>query len=121
MCNVACHHKCEKLMSNLCGVNQKQLSEALWEIKRGSHNASCPPNISGLHLNGEKAPNGGLPNKLKNFFNKHQYSVEQTNDKEEYMNDLWTGGDGPVKKFALNHFNLHKVLGKGSFGKVSCL
>ncbi|VDK46183.1 unnamed protein product [Cylicostephanus goldi] len=34
------------------------------------------------------------------------------------MNNIWTGGDGPVKKFGLQHFNLLKVLGKGSFGKV---
>lgn len=34
------------------------------------------------------------------------------------MNNIWTGGEGPVKKFGLQHFTLMKVLGKGSFGKV---
>uniref|UniRef100_A0A0K0D5A4 non-specific serine/threonine protein kinase n=1 Tax=Angiostrongylus cantonensis TaxID=6313 RepID=A0A0K0D5A4_ANGCA len=63
-------------MSNLCGVNQKQLSEALYEIKRGTAASS------------------------------------------RYMNNIWAGGDGPVKKFGLQHFALMKVLGKGSFGKV---
>ncbi|CAI4227803.1 unnamed protein product [Auanema sp. JU1783] len=124
VCNVACHHKCEKLISNLCGVNQKQLSEALFEIKRGAHSSSsCPPNLSGLHLGngdskGSTTPNGLISNKIKNLFNKHQYSVENQSEHQEYMNDLWTGGDGPVKKFTLSHFNLLKVLGKGSFGKV---
>ncbi|ULT96507.1 hypothetical protein L5515_011927 [Caenorhabditis briggsae] len=119
VCNVACHHKCEKLMSNLCGVNQKQLSEMYHEIKRGTHaTASCPPNIANLHINGDTKSNGSLPNKLKNLFKSHQYSVEEQKDTDEYMDNIWGGGDGPVKKFALPHFNLLKVLGKGSFGKV---
>ena len=32
------------------------------------------------------------------------------------MNQQWAGGD--VKKYGLPHFNMMKVLGKGSFGKV---
>uniref|UniRef100_A0A1I7WEZ2 ATP-dependent RNA helicase n=1 Tax=Heterorhabditis bacteriophora TaxID=37862 RepID=A0A1I7WEZ2_HETBA len=124
VCNVACHHKCEKLMSNLCGVNQKQLSEALYEIKRGTvASSSCPPNLGTLHLgNGEtksNAQNGSLPTKLRNFFKTQQYSVESHPEQDEYMNNIWTGGDGPVKKFGLPHFSMMKVLGKGSFGKVS--
>ncbi|KAK6060776.1 phorbol esters/diacylglycerol binding domain protein [Cooperia oncophora] len=140
VCNVNCHHKCEKLMSNLCGVNQKQLSEALYEIKRGTAaSSSCPPAIGNLHLgNGDsKHANGSLPNKLKNFFKAQQYSVENHAENDEYvrysickgnvhnsksffryMNNIWTGGEGPVKKFGLQHFTLMKVLGKGSFGKV---
>ncbi|VDK48956.1 unnamed protein product, partial [Gongylonema pulchrum] len=37
VCGVVCHHKCQRYMPNLCGVNQKQLSQALFEIKRGTH------------------------------------------------------------------------------------
>ncbi|KAK5970119.1 putative serine/threonine protein kinase [Trichostrongylus colubriformis] len=121
VCNVNCHHKCEKLMSNLCGVNQKQLSEALYEIKRGTAaSSSCPPAIGNLHLgNGDsKQANGSLPNKLKNFFKAQQYSMDNHSENDEYMNSIWTGGEGPVKKFGLQHFALLKVLGKGSFGKV---
>ncbi|KAF8376114.1 tpa-1 [Pristionchus pacificus] len=123
-CGVACHNKCEKLVPNLCGVNQKQLSEALYEIKRGTHNtSSCPPNLGNLTLGvtgeGRAAgtPNGNLPNRLlKGIFKSHQYSVENQEEKDEYLSQNWAGGD--VKKYSLQHFNMMKVLGKGSFGKV---
>lgn len=36
------HIRCEKHMPNLCGVNQKQLSDALLEIKRNASSASSP-------------------------------------------------------------------------------
>lgn len=32
-CGMNCHKKCEKLMGNLCGVNQKLLSDALSAVK----------------------------------------------------------------------------------------
>lgn len=35
-CDVNCHRKCEKLMPNLCGVNQKLVVEALATLKRGN-------------------------------------------------------------------------------------
>lgn len=34
-CDVNCHRKCEKLMPNLCGVNQKLIVEALTTLKKG--------------------------------------------------------------------------------------
>uniref|UniRef100_A0A0K8VWR1 protein kinase C n=1 Tax=Bactrocera latifrons TaxID=174628 RepID=A0A0K8VWR1_BACLA len=35
-CDVNCHKKCEHLMANLCGVNQKLIVEALACVKRGN-------------------------------------------------------------------------------------
>lgn len=32
-CNMNCHHKCRKLVPNLCGVNQKELAEKFEEAK----------------------------------------------------------------------------------------
>lgn len=34
-CDVNCHRKCEKLMPNLCGINQKLIVEALTSVKKG--------------------------------------------------------------------------------------
>ena len=34
-CGTNCHKKCEKLMGNLCGVNQKMFSDALNAIQKG--------------------------------------------------------------------------------------
>lgn len=42
VCDTNVHHKCEKLTANLCGVNQKLLSEALMEIKRGGSQPTPP-------------------------------------------------------------------------------
>lgn len=42
-CDVNCHRKCEKLMPNLCGVNQKLVVEALATLKRGN------PDINNLN------------------------------------------------------------------------
>ncbi|KAE9555012.1 hypothetical protein FO519_001758 [Halicephalobus sp. NKZ332] len=130
VCGVNCHHKCQKHMPNLCGVNQKQLSDALFEIKRGNtqnhSNSSGTPNLGNLSISssntsGEKTPSTPAPNgvgqKFKAIFRNHNYSTEQP-EKEEYMNNIWSGGDGPVKKYKIQHFNIMKVLGKGSFGKV---
>ena len=34
VCGVNCHKKCEKLMPNLCGINQKLLAEKLNEVRK---------------------------------------------------------------------------------------
>ena len=37
-CGISCHHKCQKNMPNLCGVNEKQLSEALKDVDEAKKN-----------------------------------------------------------------------------------
>lgn len=93
VCGVNCHHKCQKHMPNLCGVNQKQLSEALFEIKRGStstHSTSSTNTaLAGLSLSGstssDKTPltpsSNGVGQKFKAIFKNH-YSTDQS-EKEE--------------------------------------
>ncbi|CAD5226032.1 unnamed protein product [Bursaphelenchus xylophilus] len=122
-CGVNCHHKCERHMPNLCGVNQKQLSEALFEIKRGAHSSvnSTPPSLGSLSISGspvdKNAQNGatnGVGNKFKALFRNHNYSIEQPEDSTASSP---ASSDAP-KKYKLNNFTIQKVLGKGSFGKV---
>uniref|UniRef100_A0A8K9UNE6 Protein kinase C n=1 Tax=Oncorhynchus mykiss TaxID=8022 RepID=A0A8K9UNE6_ONCMY len=74
-CSMNIHHKCQKKVGNLCGINQKLLSEALNQVK--------------------------------------------ANEK------LWEGGKVPAPTnitptihLTIDDFVFHKVLGKGSFGKV---
>lgn len=91
VCGINCHHKCQRHMPNLCGVNQKQLSDALYEIKRGSlHNGA--PNLSALNLGSSASghsfdatraasqsnlpQNGGVGNKFKAFFRNSQNNFE---------------------------------------------
>uniref|UniRef100_A0A158R636 Protein kinase C n=1 Tax=Syphacia muris TaxID=451379 RepID=A0A158R636_9BILA len=133
-CGVACHHKCGQHMPNLCGVNQRQLSEALFEIKRGTHWQTSAPSgdVRGVQLgpnvpvenrsastpaaNSSSLPGTKFPDKVKAFFRNHNYTVD-SHVEEEYIKAPWSNADG-IKKYGLQHFSLHKVLGKGSFGKV---
>lgn len=42
VCNTNCHHKCQKFMPNLCGVNQKMLAEALRQVRISSSDRRRP-------------------------------------------------------------------------------
>uniref|UniRef100_A0A1I8ENL6 protein kinase C n=1 Tax=Wuchereria bancrofti TaxID=6293 RepID=A0A1I8ENL6_WUCBA len=136
VCGVVCHHKCQRYMPNLCGVNQKQLSQALFEIKRGAHGQTSAPagfgamtlsvgsnvpmesrSISSSSSNGSACSGYKFPDRFKAFFRYHNYNLDNHSDNEEYINAPWSTADG-IKKYGLHHFNVCKVLGKGSFGKV---
>ncbi|VDN04389.1 unnamed protein product [Thelazia callipaeda] len=136
VCTVVCHHKCQRYMPNLCGVNQKQLSQALFEIKRGSQGQTSTPvgvgsaaasvgpsvavetrSVSSPVGNGLAGSGCKFPDRFKAFFRNHNYNLDNQNDNEEYINAPWSTADG-TRKYGLHHFNICKVLGKGSFGKV---
>uniref|UniRef100_A0A8C7CJ54 Protein kinase C n=1 Tax=Oncorhynchus kisutch TaxID=8019 RepID=A0A8C7CJ54_ONCKI len=100
-CGMNVHHKCQKKVANLCGVNQKLMAEALATIET-----------------------------------KQQVSVQGSREQQGISWDTPAEGDMPapvmeepetlyavprkehLHKFTLDNFILHKMLGKGSFGKV---
>ncbi|XP_041458610.1 protein kinase C delta type-like isoform X3 [Lytechinus variegatus] len=109
VCNVNVHHKCKNNVPNLCGVNQRLLSEALSsiEITKSMKDKRTAPGAS----------NG-----------KHGYAHLHDDDDDDLdeavYEPLWTT-DGPPErptapppKYSIDDFMLQKVLGKGSFGKV---
>uniref|UniRef100_A0A8C7ITR1 Protein kinase C n=1 Tax=Oncorhynchus kisutch TaxID=8019 RepID=A0A8C7ITR1_ONCKI len=100
-CGMNVHHKCQKKVANLCGVNQKLMAEALATIET-----------------------------------KQQVRVQGSREQQGISWDTPAEGDMPapvmeepetlyavprkehLHKFTLDNFVLHKMLGKGSFGKV---
>uniref|UniRef100_A0A8C0BI89 Protein kinase C n=1 Tax=Buteo japonicus TaxID=224669 RepID=A0A8C0BI89_9AVES len=90
-CGMNVHHKCQKKVANLCGINQKLLAEALNQVSQVCFIAMCQVISS---------------------------------DNSEY-DKLWEGSTAKTasriasrRKFNIDSFVFHKVLGKGSFGKV---
>uniref|UniRef100_A0A673ZNZ3 Protein kinase C n=1 Tax=Salmo trutta TaxID=8032 RepID=A0A673ZNZ3_SALTR len=89
-CSMNVHHKCQKKVGNLCGINQKLLSEALNQVSqvRSESNKSESTDI-GIYQDFNKSP-GADP----------------------------SGDITPTIHLTIDDFVFHKVLGKGSFGKV---
>uniref|UniRef100_A0A8V5H066 Protein kinase C n=1 Tax=Melopsittacus undulatus TaxID=13146 RepID=A0A8V5H066_MELUD len=88
-CGMNVHHKCQMKVANLCGVNQKLMAEALAMI--GSTQQSP---VEGT-MKGESLIESD--------------SGEQPQEQQEQQVQL---------KLTIEDFVLHKMLGKGSFGKV---
>ncbi|KAA0721139.1 Protein kinase C theta type [Triplophysa tibetana] len=137
-CGMNIHHKCQRKVANLCGVNQKLMAEALAMIEsaqqaRGSQNNEIvgregPVAVSQAGVTRE--PSGCLPNP--------SFSPAPALPRKEQQGIAWdtpTEGRRPSlpeeteplyatprkehhAKFTLDNFILHKMLGKGSFGKV---
>uniref|UniRef100_A0A8C2D4J5 Protein kinase C n=1 Tax=Cyprinus carpio TaxID=7962 RepID=A0A8C2D4J5_CYPCA len=82
-CGMNVHHKCQRKVANLCGVNQKLMAEALAMIESTQQ--------VGRHIHYEPQM---LRSLTQAYNNCHHH------------------------KFNLDNFTLHKMLGKGSFGKV---
>uniref|UniRef100_A0A671N9M8 Protein kinase C n=1 Tax=Sinocyclocheilus anshuiensis TaxID=1608454 RepID=A0A671N9M8_9TELE len=99
-CGMNVHHKCQRKVANLCGVNQKLMAEALAMIEStqqvGTHTYYEPQM---LRISWDTPAEGRRP------------SLEQSEP-------LYATPRKEHHKFNLDNFTLHKMLGKGSFGKV---
>ncbi|XP_053233589.1 protein kinase C delta type isoform X2 [Podarcis raffonei] len=107
-CGMNVHHKCQKKVANLCGINQKLLAEALTQVSQKSSRKSDSGSVESVGI-------------YQDFDKKPKSLSGDTTDNSEY-DKLWEGRSlsrpSGRRKFNIDSFVFHKVLGKGSFGKV---
>uniref|UniRef100_A0A665UD33 Protein kinase C n=1 Tax=Echeneis naucrates TaxID=173247 RepID=A0A665UD33_ECHNA len=121
-CGMNVHSYCQKKVANLCGINQKLLAEALSQVSQVS---TLRIKISVLIL--------FIVCLTLFMFSNHLHSGWYMYSLSVYKCISMTGGNGktgeglvptpaastaPRVHLTINHLVLHKVLGKGSFGKV---
>uniref|UniRef100_A0A8D0CH82 Protein kinase C n=1 Tax=Scleropages formosus TaxID=113540 RepID=A0A8D0CH82_SCLFO len=93
-CTMNVHHKCQSKVANLCGINQKMLAEALTQVSQVRESTEQAKDI-GIYQDFGKGHDPDGDGETKCIL----YVFEST-------------------RVNINDFTLHKVLGKGSFGKV---
>nr|CAD7417064.1 unnamed protein product [Timema poppensis] len=101
-CDVNCHRKCETLMPNLCGVNQKLIVEALSSVKKGSETreTGTPFLATNPDLRLSCEPRDDPPRGTLGRVTPPATSIPH------------------FRKYNIDDFHFLKLLGKGSFGKV---
>ncbi|EDL08009.1 protein kinase C, theta, isoform CRA_a, partial [Mus musculus] len=130
-CGMNVHHRCQTKVANLCGINQKLMAEALAMIESTQQARSLRDSE---HIFREGPVEIGLPCSTKN---ETRPPCVPTPGKREPQGISWDSPlDGSNKsagppepevsmrrtslqlKLKIDDFILHKMLGKGSFGKV---
>ncbi|XP_051931530.1 protein kinase C delta type-like [Hippocampus zosterae] len=102
-CGMSVHSYCQKKVANLCGINQKLLAEALSQVSQRSLKKSDSSGAAdiGIYQDVTAAADPGA-------------------DKNGKASEGPSSAAPSVKrsKLTVDHLVFHKVLGKGSFGKV---
>ncbi|KAF4794005.1 Protein kinase C theta type [Turdus rufiventris] len=137
-CGMNVHHKCQTKVANLCGVNQKLMAEALAMIE-STQQARCQRDSEQISRDGPLEI--GFPVPVKDVTPLQALPASTTGKKEPQGVSWETPVEGTVKgealiesdlgeqsqeqqehqvqlKLTIEDFVLHKMLGKGSFGKV---
>ncbi|KAM6896755.1 protein kinase C theta type [Lycodopsis pacificus] len=131
-CSMNVHHKCQKKVANLCGVNQKLMAEALAIIESKQQAKSTRDTDTeiigregpvGVGQQGVvRAPSGLVTAATAPPANKEPQGVSWDGPVPEALTVEEPLYAVPKKdhhpKFTVDDFVLHKMLGKGSFGKV---
>ncbi|XP_029631223.1 protein kinase C, delta a [Salmo trutta] len=109
-CAMNVHHKCQDKVANLCGINQKLLAEALNQVSQKSSSRRSDPTLLDPDI-------GVYEEVIRN-------SIGGLDDGPSYAR-LWEGSSPHppsrlthLTRINVDNFVFHKVLGKGSFGKV---
>uniref|UniRef100_A0A8C6KY48 Protein kinase C n=1 Tax=Nothobranchius furzeri TaxID=105023 RepID=A0A8C6KY48_NOTFU len=109
-CSMNVHHKCQKKVANLCGVNQKLMAEALAVIENSVSvlkKTLFTPTVWLLVADMVGVLWEGPPEVSRS-------TPEQASEEPLYA----VPKKDHQPKFTIEDFTLHKMLGKGSFGKV---
>ncbi|KAG7229601.1 hypothetical protein INR49_012631 [Caranx melampygus] len=109
-CGMNVHSYCQKKVANMCGVNQKLLAEALSQVNQKSVKKADNSNTADI---------GIYQDVQKPILDPSAAGSGSGNGKvSESMNPTPTAIEAPRIHLTLSHLVFHKVLGKGSFGKV---
>ncbi|XP_061583859.1 protein kinase C delta type-like isoform X2 [Cololabis saira] len=101
-CSMNVHSYCQGKVANLCGINQKLLAEALSQLSLKPKKSDDPTDLDiGIYQDIKK-----------------KTDMTDTNDNGQTVGPASVAVAGPRVHLTLNHLTFHKVLGKGSFGKV---
>ncbi|KAE8611687.1 hypothetical protein XENTR_v10012558 [Xenopus tropicalis] len=108
-CAMNVHHKCQNKVANLCGINQKLLAEALNQVSMKSSSRKSDSGLDNIAIYqgvNPKTPGLPMPDATDNQYDR-----------------LWEGSSphphiSLSSRLKIDNFVFHKVLGKGSFGKV---
>ncbi|XP_051956930.1 protein kinase C delta type-like [Xyrauchen texanus] len=106
-CSMNVHHKCQSKVGNLCGINQKLLAEALNQVSLKS--STKRPDLTsetGIY----QAIDKNMPLDLSGECSPYEKLWEDTTPPSTTITHQ--------TRVSINNFVFHKVLGKGSFGKV---